>query len=190
MYSCWGMITAWYLWAYFIFQTDAIAMNAATVHNYKPTITVSDFSIHHKCSLFEDPNNDTQAQTRMLYHNLSNKCLDRKMLPFQKRRCISRKIQKGILRDRWVIHIFDRLYLPIALKLTTAILFSNELLNVLYIEKYICWIKVQRPWHNFGHNSQTNELATRNQGGRFKNAYELLNLRVLKIPMSYKNCIF
>ena len=112
----------------------------------------------------------------------------------QKNATVSEKtmyITENTKRDTsWVIHIFDRLYLPIALKLTTAILFSNELLNVLYIEKYICWIKVQRPWHNFGHNSQTNELATRNQGGRFKNAYELLNLRVLKIPMSYKNCIF
>ena len=28
------------------------------------------------------------------------------------------------------------------------------------------------------------------QGGRFKNAYELLNLRALKIPMLYKNRIF
>ena len=27
-------------------------------------------------------------------------------------------------------------------------------------------------------------------GGRFKNAYELLNLRALKISMLYKNCIF
>ena len=27
-------------------------------------------------------------------------------------------------------------------------------------------------------------------GGRFKNAYELLNLRALKIPMLYKNRIF
>ena len=27
-------------------------------------------------------------------------------------------------------------------------------------------------------------------GGRFKNAYELLNLRALKISMSYKNHIF
>ena len=36
----------------------------------------------------------------------------------------------------------------------------------------------------------TTSMAVDDLGGRFKNAYELLNLRALKIPMLYKNCIF
>ena len=38
--------------------------------------------------------------------------------------------------------------------------------------------------------TQLNDAYYVSTGGRFKNAYELLNLRALKIPMLYKNRIF
>ena len=42
-------------------------------------------------------------------------------------------------------------------------------------------------WVQWGHNEF---IRVQGPGGRFKNAYELLNLRAVKIPMLYKNRIF
>ena len=57
------------------------------------------------------------------------------------------------------------------------------------------WISIHFPGHSvwiiFFRCNATKLIDTVSvPGGRFKNAYELLNLRTLKIPMLYKNRIF
>ena len=56
------------------------------------------------------------------------------------------------------------------------------------------WVIPDRFWGYYISNcikpGITDDLWLLSPGGRFKNAYELLNLRALKIPMLYKNRIF